>query len=224
MNTNEIKIKANKEHSNIPAMYKAVTVDNYEVLENADTVNKIKEYMKNITPDNAGGMLTLVGRVGTGKTHLVCAIGNELLERGVSVLFLTAPQLLNEYIKRYSKQPRVFNNDNVGKYVISTWTDEVKVPADLTRYASSYELHDALCRLVDVLIIDDLGTENGTEWAEAQIDDIVNTRYSTGLTTIITTNTGKLPERAKSRMMGSAHYVLKGQDYRQILHKRHQTH
>jgi DNA replication protein DnaC len=74
---------------------------------------------------------------------------------------------------------------------------------------------------VPVLIIDDLGTEKLTEWAEAKLERVISYRFEFKLPTFITTNLDPkgmeeyLSPRLWSRLRGLAEFVaVSGEDHR----------
>ena len=77
----------------------------------------------------------------------------------------------------------------------------------------------ALCRTVDLLILDDMGTENPTPWAYEKLFQIINHRYNRQLPTVFVLN-GRIEDlepRIASRMSDrslSAIYPMWGDDYR----------
>jgi len=105
------------------------------------------------------GWLILKGGYGCGKTHLAAAIANACVERGQPVLFITVPDLLDHLRAAFGPTSPV-NYD--------TRFDEV--------------------RTAPVLILDDLGTESSTTWAQEKLFQIFNYRYNARLPTVITTN------------------------------------
>ncbi|MBM3188962.1 MAG: AAA family ATPase [Chloroflexi bacterium] len=105
------------------------------------------------------GWLLFTGPYGSGKTHLAAAIANERLERDLPVLFLVVPDLLD--ILRASYAP--------------------DSPA-------SYDERFEQVRTCEVLILDDLGTQNATPWAAEKLYQLLNYRYNAELPTVITTN------------------------------------
>nr|MBA3944901.1 ATP-binding protein [Herpetosiphonaceae bacterium] len=103
--------------------------------------------------------LVLLGKHGTGKTHLAAAVANERLERGLPTLFMVTPDLLDAL--RAS-----FGGEGNGSY------DKV-----------FYEV-----RATPFLILDDFGAESATAWAKEKLYQVLNYRYNAQLPTLITTN------------------------------------
>ncbi|MCS6835235.1 MAG: ATP-binding protein [Anaerolineae bacterium] len=125
---------------------------------------------------NPQGWLLLEGGYGCGKTHLAAAVGNFCLARGQQVIFLTTPDLLD--------------------HLRSTYSPNSEVGYD--------ELFERL-RNVYLLILDDLGVENPSEWAQEKLYQLINHRYTTRQPTIFTTNglTKKIDPRIASRLRDS---------------------
>jgi DNA replication protein DnaC len=120
------------------------------------------------------GWLVLLGGYGCGKTHLAAAIANACVERGEVALLVVVPDLLD--------------------YLRATFAPESSV---------SYDERFEAIRNAPLLILDDLGTESSTLWAEEKLYQIFNYRYVTRLPTVITSNR-KLEEidpRLRSRMV-----------------------
>lgn len=105
--------------------------------------------------------LVFTGPVGSGKTFLACAIANELMEQEKQVLFLVVPDLLDELRATYDRKERSENTE--------------------------MDLLDA-ARTIPVLILDDLGAHNYTEWTRNRLYSIINYRMNHVLPTVITTN------------------------------------
>jgi DNA replication protein DnaC len=104
------------------------------------------------------GWLLLVGRYGSGKTHLAAAIANFTIEAGVTTLFLTLPDLLD-------------------------WLRYAYSGVDM-----SFEERFEEIREIPLLILDDFGTQNATPWAQEKIFQIMNHRYINQLPTVVTSN------------------------------------
>lgn len=64
---------------------------------------KCKKYCENFSEKSGQGLI-LIGGYGTGKTHLAVAILHELLEKSVSGLFITVPELLAEIRKSFDNK------------------------------------------------------------------------------------------------------------------------
>jgi DNA replication protein DnaC len=123
---------------------------------------------------NPQGWLIFKGGYGCGKTHLAAAIANHRLSLGHPVLFVNTPDLLDHLRATYS-------------------------PAAETSYDQRFDQ----VRNTPLLILDDLGTQSNTDWAQEKLYQIFNYRYNARLPTIITTNEEleAIEIRIRSRMM-----------------------
>lgn len=166
-----------------------------------ENINNIKsaciEFTKNLD-DPTRKNLFFSGRTGVGKTFLSFCIARDLLNQGRTVLYLTSPMLF-DLITEYKM--KAFKDDN--------FNDD--------RYKSIFS--------VELLIIDDLGTEPLSDARYAELLNILNTRQArdsvSACKTIISTNMGpkKLfelyTERITSRIVGYFdRLVLAGKDIR----------
>lgn len=120
------------------------------------------------------GWLVLKGGYGCGKTHLAAAIANYRLSMGHAALFVSTPDLLDHLRAAYSPNA-----------------------------ASTYDQRFEQVRNAPMLILDDLGTQSNTEWAQEKLYQIFNHRYNARLPTIITTNEEleSIEIRIRSRMV-----------------------
>lgn len=103
--------------------------------------------------------LLLLGQVGSGKTHLAAAAANYLLSHGRRVLFLVVPDFLDDLRNSFSG----------------------------VREAETQSLLEAAKR-TEILVLDDLGSHNLTDWTKSVLFSILNYRVNEGLTTIATSN------------------------------------
>jgi hypothetical protein len=120
--------------------------------------------------------LLLSGPTGTGKTHAAIGATGRLLDRGHSVYFTTATELLQTLRETFEPGEK------------RSLEDVIKVPLR-----------------TGVLVLDDLGAEKQTEFAHEQLFRIVNSRYSGGRITIVTTNLTRQQaprDRLWSRLFG----------------------
>ena len=118
------------------------------------------------------GWLLLQGSYGCGKTHLAAAIANASVSYGVPTLFITVPDLLDTLRFAYQNPETTFEQR----------FDQI--------------------RQAPLLILDDFGTQNATEWAKEKLFQIINYRYINHLSTVITTNLNldEIDERIRSRL------------------------
>lgn len=142
--------------------------------------------------ENPSGWLLIKGGYGCGKTHLAAAIANRCVERGQPVLFVTVPDLLDHLRATYG-------------------------PASTVTYDERFEQ----VRTAPVLILDDLGTEAPTFWAQEKLFQILNYRYNARLPTVITTNheLEEIPLRIRSRLVDpdlTQVVAILAPDYRQV--------
>lgn len=148
------------------------------------------------TFDTTHANLLLMGNAGTGKTYLSSCIANYALARQKTVYYQSAFQLF----------------DMLEKLKFGRLEGEEQEKAE---YISRY-LYD-----VDLLIVDDLGTEFISAYSAAALFDLVNTRQIRGKSTILSTNLNSqgleqiYSKRLTSRLWGSYDIIpFIGQDLR----------
>jgi DNA replication protein DnaC len=143
--------------------------------------------------------LLFMGTVGVGKTHLAAAILLGLIGKGIPCLFYELGALLKEIQASYNAVSQ---------------TSELKVLAPV------YE--------TEVLVLDELGASQPTDWVRDTMMQIINTRYNDKKLTIFTTNytdTRRTPAeetledrvgaRLRSRLYEMCRTVaIEGEDYR----------
>ncbi len=101
--------------------------------------------------------LYLSGPTGVGKTHLAVAIANATLEAGNEVIFRFVPDLLDHLRKSFSPSSQI-----------------------------TYDgLFDRI-RNAEMLILDDLGSQASTPWAEEKLYQLIVHRHNASLPTVIT--------------------------------------
>ena len=117
------------------------------------------KFAQEYDPQDGMGLL-IIGKIGTGKTHLAVGITKDLvLTKGISCLFYDYRELLKEIQNSYNA-------------AVQTTELDVLRPVFET----------------DVLVLDELGAVKPTEWVWDTVSLILNTRYNDNRTTIITTN------------------------------------
>jgi DNA replication protein DnaC len=137
------------------------------------------------------GWLVLSGPYGCGKTHLAAAVAQQHLATHQSVFFAVVPDLLHHLRAAFGPNSEITHD----------------------------AMFDAI-REVGLLVLDDLGAENGTAWAQEKLFQIINYRYNYRMPTVITTNhqlQSRLDERLRSRLSDLSfvqNVVIKAGDYR----------
>lgn len=124
------------------------------------------------------GWLVLHGAVGVGKTHLAAAIANAYAGRNIqaAVYFRVVPDLLDQLRATFDPDTGV-----------------------------AYDERFQQIRNANLLVLDDLGTENTTAWASEKLFQLLNHRYNEQLPTVITSNAklDRIEDRIVSRMLDS---------------------
>ena len=138
----------------------------------------------------AGRSMLLVGKTGTGKTHL-------------SIAMLLDACCENPQSGRYVNAPALFRE------IVSA----VRSEGDYTK------IIDGLIS-VKLLVLDDIGADKPTEHNRTTLYQIINERIMNGAQTIVTSNftldeiSTAYDERLASRLGGFAVHVMSGKDYR----------
>ncbi len=123
---------------------------------------------------NPQGWLVLTGTYGCGKTHLAAAIANARMDWGEPAIFVVVPDLLDHLRSTFGP-----NSD--------------------VRYDELFEQ----VRSAGLLVLDDLGTQSSTPWAQEKLFQLLNHRYNAQLPTVITTNQQleDMDQRLRSRLL-----------------------
>lgn len=155
------KIESILGKSGIKKRYLSRTIDSFSVTaENKRSFEVATDYIKNFREYFTRGKgLYLEGPCGTGKTHLAIAIALAIINTGVPVICKTSIDILGDIKRCYERNSEVTEEEVLEAY-----------------------------KTVDLLIIDDLGKEQVTEWSVPVLYSILNERYEALLPTIITTN------------------------------------
>jgi len=111
--------------------------------------------------EETGGVAWLTMMAGTdrGKTHLAIAICRRWLQRGKPARYAYVPLLLEELRRGFQEE-----GDR------------------------SYEARFDRFLNVPLLVLDDLGAENRTDWVQEKLDTIIDYRLMHGLALVVTTN------------------------------------
>lgn len=129
-----------------------------------------KRYVTNFKECKTQGIgLLIYGLPGNGKTYLVSSIANELLKQYIPVVCASINAILRQIQTCYRDR-----SNNTPETIING-------------------LNQAC-----LLIIDDLGAEQQTEWSKSMIYSLIDARYRRGLPLMITSNLNINPQETNS--------------------------
>jgi DNA replication protein DnaC len=141
-----------------------MTFENFDTLggpgaspQDQESLDRVMHTARTFASDPEGWLL-LSGPRGCGKTHLAVAIAGWRLDKGSQVFFAFVPTLLD--------------------HLRATFSPDSPVGYD--------ELFEQI-NSVPLLVLDDLGAESSTVWAEEKLYQIVVHRHEARLPTVITT-------------------------------------
>ncbi len=138
--------------------------------------------------------LTLVGKTGRGKTHLAIGIGWHYLE-------------VKDRLVKYGQ--------------VANLLDDLRSGYNIDSAEDAHDFDTKLKQLKNcsLLILDDLGTEQGTPWAREKLDEIVDYRYINELPLVVTTNLKPeaLAERLARRLSEGVCVAMKCGNYSSII-------
>jgi DNA replication protein DnaC len=146
---------------NTPKRFLNCTFENYTPdCKEANAAKKaITSYVEKFDSIGANGAgLILCGKLGTGKTHLAISAGVELAKKGKEVSYINLLDLI--------------------RWVRSSWNNDSFSEDQILSRLSKY----------DLLIIDEIGVQNGTENERTILFDIINSRYENMVPTFIISN------------------------------------
>ena len=140
----------------------------------------VKKFIKEFDNRNTKSLL-FTGSTGVGKTYLSSCIAKTILDKGKNVLYQSSHkvcEILEEY--KFNRENAIYNTKNIVQ-----------------------DLYD-----IDLLIIDDFGTEFKTSYTLSAIFELINSRLINNKKTIISTNLSIMElkdvysERLFSRFIG----------------------
>jgi DNA replication protein DnaC len=151
----------------IPTRYRGVSFDRPPVsdmardLQTKAAVAEVRSYIDQLDERlDEGRGLWLFGDTGTGKTTLAMLVSRTAIESGRTVAIYSLPKLLARIRRTYDSEP---GGDS---------------------YLSFFERLTS----VDLLHIDDLGAEKRTDWVMEQLYALINERYESQRSIMVTTN------------------------------------
>lgn len=178
-----------QKNSGISQRFMAVSFDNFEKTDkNLKAFTACKRYAdKWLERKAVGGGLVLFGKPGTGKNHLACAIAHQVINEHQSSVYLTTALRLTRKVK-------------------STWGNNSEL---------SEEKAIAFYATQDLLIIDEIGVQFGSEAEKIILFEVINERYEQMRPTILISNldekalTEYVSERIIDRMREGNGMLLK---------------
>jgi DNA replication protein DnaC len=156
------KARARGVESVIPPKYRGVSFDRPPITDlSSAAVDAIRAYVGDLSENlRVGRGIWLMGDVGTGKTTLAMLVSRLALEAGHTVAIYSLPRLLSRIRRTYDAE------------------------AGEQSYLEFFERLTS----VDLLHLDDLGAEKSSDWVLEQLYAIVNDRYETQRSIVVTTN------------------------------------
>ena len=137
--------------------YSGVVIDGVDCHEKmSQTLNFCIQYAANFSPISES--ILMIGRTGTGKTHLSLSIAKRVMEMGYTVVYGSVVNFLASIEK-----------EHFGRVTDDSDTMSVLLDCDL-------------------LILDDLGSEHHTAFYESTLYNIINSRINMGKPVIISCN------------------------------------
>lgn len=182
------RIESRLSASGIPVGFRGRTFDNFvaQGQEMASALIVARDFAANFHSQHLkdGKFLVLAGQPGTGKSHLALAIAQQVLSTS-TVMYLDVMDVIRK--------------------VRSTWGKEAKQTED--------DVLRTLGSAIDLLIIDEIGSQRGTDDEQMILFDVLNRRYRDLRPTILITNlmgktlTDYLGPRITDRMRERAVFV-----------------
>lgn len=147
------------EQSNLGVKFERATFTSFQKRQGTEqALSLCRKWAEGYPPKNGKG-LVIEGPTGAGKTHLAAAITHDLLDRGAEVIFQSVPDLLLRIRGTFNKNSE-FTEEQIMRRLIE----------------------------IEVLVLDDMGAEKMTDWAETTIYNLIDQRYRHEKPIIITTN------------------------------------
>jgi DNA replication protein DnaC len=165
--------------SAIPPRYRGVSFDRPPVsdmvrdMKTRHVVNAVQSFVDELDGNLAAGKgMWLMGNTGTGKTTLGMLVAKTALAAGKTVAVYFTPKLLTQIRQTYQA----------------------------TESEDAYDAFFKRLTSVDLLYIDDLGSERHTDWVVEQLYALVNERYENQLSMLVTSNAGQDVEEGRKQL------------------------
>lgn len=159
--------------SGIPKRFEGRTFESFKPADEKQirVVRICKAYAEKFEDRMAsGGGLVMCGMPGTGKTHLACAIAHHIAHTGRTSLFVSAINAIRRVKQTYAKGSNETENEAIARFYKP-----------------------------DLLIVDEMGVQFGSDTEKMILFEILNGRYERMLPTILISN---LTEAELSQFVG----------------------
>ncbi|ANC82980.1 ATP-binding protein [Pseudomonas plecoglossicida] len=153
--------------SDIPLRFRAATLDNYRVGSHPEgqgtALSECRKYVDEFEANwDAGRSMMLLGSVGTGKSHLACAIAQQVIRSyGASARYTMAIEIIRDIKMTFDKKSEQTERDV---------------------YASLLK--------PDLLVIDEVGVQHGSDFERQVLFEVIDSRYRQLMPTIVISNLG----------------------------------
>ena len=168
-------VRGLKERSSLNA-----TLENYHEREGAEEAHEVALAY---TVGNTPSIVVFIGGTGTGKTHLLEAIGRQYLEQE------------NENGRPYTVRYELVSN------MLRRLRESFRIEAQGSVMELAYKS--------DLLLLDDIGAEKASEWVEQELFTLIDDRYKNNKLMVVASNEvepvirDKLGDRIASRLFDS---------------------
>lgn len=185
---NQRRLDNRLDQAGIPLLLRNRSFESYEADTDAkqNALNKFVSFIENFKAHcKTGTVLVAMGRVGTGKSHLAIACGNEIIRRGGTALYISTARLFTKIRGTWAKSSEM-SEEQMLKHL----------------------------ELIDLMILDEVGLQRGTEDEQRTLHEILEARRLNCRPTIILTNLdgaalkGYLGERFVDRLSESGVSVM----------------
>jgi DNA replication protein DnaC len=150
------------ERSAIPLRFQGKTVNNFEASTEAQRAAKIAvaAYAQDVDGTiRAGRNMLMLGGVGTGKTHLSCAVAQRFMSVGKSAMYVTVQEIIGTLRATWRRDSELSERD-----VFSTFVRP------------------------DLLVIDEVGVQAGSENEQTLLFGVIGARHANKRPMILMSN------------------------------------
>lgn len=181
------RLESRLNRAGIPVRFRSRSFENFsaDTKPMADCLRIAEEFSIEFSDRKAeGSTVVFSGKPGTGKSHLAIAVCMAIMARGYTAMYLNALDAI--------------------RLIRSTWKRE-------SERVESEVMNDLAT--VDLLVLDEVGAQYGTEGEQVILFDIINRRYQDQMPMILLTNQGKegfkqyLGDRAFDRLREAGRWV-----------------